>query len=66
MTLFFTLVVERKVSMLEDMFSCPRVRRRIRQNPLGSILEEFVDYLIARRYQTETVHSYVFAVEHCG
>ena len=52
--------------MLEDMFSCPRVRRRIRQNPLGSILEEFVDYLIARRYQTETVHSYVFAVEHFG
>ena len=52
--------------MLEDMFRRPRVRQRIRQNPLGSVLEEFVDYLIVRKYRAETVHSYVFAAEHFG
>lgn len=40
--------------MLEDLFRRQRVLWRIRQNPIGSVLEEFVGYLIAREYRTAT------------
>lgn len=50
--------------MLEDLFRRPRVRQRIRQNPHGSVLEEFAVYLNARGYGPGTVHQYVFAAEH--
>jgi site-specific recombinase XerC len=52
--------------MLEDLFRRPRVRRRIRQNPLGSVLEQFGDFLIARGYGPNSVHQYIFAAEHFG
>ena len=52
--------------MLEDLFRRPRVRRRIRQNPLGPVLEQFAEYLIARGHGRDTVHQYVFAAEHFG
>ena len=52
--------------MLEDLFRRPRVQRRIRQNPHGSVLEQFAEYLIARGYSPNTVHQYVFAAEHFG
>ena len=52
--------------MLEKVFRRRRVRQRIRQNPHGSVLEEFVRYLLSRGYQAGTVHQYVFAAEHFG
>ena len=52
--------------MLENLFRRPRVRRRIRQNPHGSVLEDFVRYLLTRGYRPGTVHQYVFAAEHFG
>ena len=50
--------------MLEDLFRRPRVQRRIRQNPHGSVLEQFADYLKERGHSPNTVHQYVFAAEH--
>ena len=50
--------------MLEDLFRRPRVQRRIRQNPHGSVLEQFAEYLSARGHSPNTVHQYVFAAEH--
>lgn len=52
--------------MLEDLFRRPRVQLRIRQNPHGVVLEQFVDYLSARGHSPNTVHQYVFAAEHFG
>lgn len=52
--------------MLEDLFRRPRVRLRIRQNPHGSVLEQFAEYLSARGHSLNTVHQYVFAAEHFG
>lgn len=52
--------------MLEDLFRRPRVQRRIRQNPHGSVLEQFAEYLSARGHSSNTVHQYVFAAEHFG
>jgi site-specific recombinase XerD len=52
--------------MLEDLFRRPRVQRRIRQNPHGSVLEQFVEYLSARGHSPNTVHQYGFAAEHFG
>ena len=66
MALFPTLMVERKAFMLENLFRRPRVRRRIRQNPQGSVLEKFVEYLVSHGYCPGTVHQYVFAAEHFG
>lgn len=65
-TLFFALVAERKAFMLDDLFRRQEVRRRIRGNPLGSVLERYVDYLVARGHSAYTTHSYVFSVEHFG
>jgi integrase/recombinase XerD len=50
--------------MLEDLFRRPRVQRRIRQNPHGSVLEQFAEYLNARGHSPNTVHQYIFAAEH--
>jgi integrase/recombinase XerD len=52
--------------MLENLFRRPRVQTRIRQNPHGSMMEEFVGYLVARGHRPATVHQYVFAAEHFG
>ncbi len=50
--------------MLENLFRRPRVRQRIRENPHGSVLEQFADYLTARGHRPDTAHQYVFAAEH--
>ena len=52
--------------MLEDQFQRPSVLRRIRANPIGSVLEQFVDWLIARGHCSATIYQYVFAAEHFG
>jgi len=52
--------------MFEELFRRPRVRQRIRQNPHGSVLEQFVEYLSERGYSHNTMHQYVFAAEHFG
>jgi len=51
---------------LEEVFRCSRVRRRIRDNPLGPTLERFVDHLVARGHVPDVTHSYVFIAEHFG
>jgi site-specific recombinase XerD len=52
--------------MLEEVFRRPRVRRRIRDNPIGPILERYVAYLVARGYGARAKQQYVFATEHFG
>lgn len=52
--------------MLEDQFRRTRVLKRIRGNPIGSVLEQFVDYLIDRGHSTGTIYQYVAAAEHFG
>ena len=52
--------------MLEHLFCRQRVLARIRRNPIGSVLEEFVKYLSARGYKTATIYHYLFAAEHFG
>jgi integrase/recombinase XerD len=52
--------------MLEEVFRCSRVRQRIRNNPLGPILERFVAHLVARGHVVDVTHSYVFIAEHFG
>jgi len=48
------------------VFRCSRVRQRIRNNPLGPILERFVAHLVARGHAVDVTHSYVFIAEHFG
>jgi len=52
--------------MLGDLFLRPHVAQRIRENPIGSVIEEFVEYLTARGYGRATMYQYVFVVEHLG
>lgn len=52
---------------MSEQLSLPScVCERIRRNPLGVMLEEYVRYLFGRGYQRMTVQSYVCAVEHFG
>jgi len=52
--------------MLEDLFRCTRVRRRIRSNPIGPILERYVEYLVGRGHLPRTLRQYIYVVEHFG
>ena len=52
--------------MLEEVFRRTRVRQRIRDNPIGPILERYVAYLVARGHSASVTHQYVFAAEHFG
>lgn len=52
--------------MMEHVFRRARVRQRIRDNPIGPVLERFVAYLVARGHQSSPTHQYVFAAEHFG
>lgn len=51
---------------MEQIFRRVSVRARILANPLGSILRQFIDYLLARGHKPGPVHQYVFAAEHFG
>lgn len=52
--------------MLDRIFLARDVRHRIRGNPIGTVLEQFVEYLVQRGYRPGTVHQYMFAAEHFG
>ena len=52
--------------MLETIFQRAHRLRRLRANPLGVILDQYVEYLIARGHTTNVVHQYLRAAEHYG
>ena len=52
--------------MLDHHFRRPRVRARIRANPLGAWIEAYVAYLDKRGHPPSTIQQYVPAVEHFG
>src|SRR4051794_39735518 len=52
--------------MLDHFFRRPRVRDRLRANPLGARIEAYVAYLDARGHPRGTIQPYVHAVEHFG
>jgi len=52
--------------MLEHVFRRERVRQRIRDNPIGSVLEQYVAYLVARGHPSSPIHQYDFVAEHFG
>ncbi len=52
--------------MLVDIFRRAAVRTRIESNPIGRILREYVEFLLARGHRPSPLHQYVFAIEHFG
>jgi integrase/recombinase XerD len=52
--------------MLDHLFLRPRVRERIRANPLGAWLPNYIAYLDARGHPRSTIRRCVRAVEHFG
>jgi integrase/recombinase XerD len=52
--------------MLDHLFRRPRVRARMRANPLGARIEAYVAYLDNRGHPPGTIQQYVQAVEHFG
>lgn len=52
--------------MLDHVFRADDVRKRIRSNPIGTVLERFVENLVQRGYRLNTMHHYVCAAEHFG
>lgn len=51
---------------MERVFHRADVRARIRSNPLGHVLEEYVEFLRARGHVRIALHQYVCAAEHFG
>lgn len=51
---------------MEQIFRRKTVRDRIVGNPLGRVLQQYIDYLVVRGHPLGTTHQYVFAVEHFG
>jgi site-specific recombinase XerD len=52
--------------MLDHLFRRPHVRDRIRANPLGNWLPNYIAYLDARGHPPSTIQQHVRAVEHFG
>jgi integrase/recombinase XerD len=52
--------------MLDTLFTRSHHVRRLRGNPLGEILDQFVGYLLRRGHQTGVIHQFVRAAEHYG
>ena len=52
--------------MLDTLFKRSHHVRRLRDNPLGKILDQFVSYLLRRGHQFGVIHQFVRAVEHYG
>jgi integrase/recombinase XerD len=52
--------------MLDHLFRRPRVRDRMRANPLGAWIEAYVTYLDKRGHPPGTIQQYAQAVEHFG
>src|SRR4051794_382537 len=55
-----------RATMLETIFRRRHHIRRLRANPIGSILDPYVGYLIGRGHTTNVVHQFVRAAEHYG
>ncbi len=51
---------------MDQIFRRKTVRARILGNPLGRVLQQYVDYLKGRGYEASSLHQYVFVVEHFG
>jgi site-specific recombinase XerD len=52
--------------MLDQIFRRAAVRRRICGNPIGPVLQTYVEYLAVRGHRPSSLHQYTFAVEHFG
>ena len=52
--------------MFEHYFRSPRVRARLRNNPIHEHIERLVEHLHMRGHRTTTIHQYVRAAEHFG
>ena len=52
--------------MLDSLFQRPHHVRRLRANPLGTILDQFADYLTRRGHTACVVHQLLRAAEHYG
>lgn len=52
--------------MLETLFQRSHHLRRLRANPLGAILDQYVEYLFRRGHTTNVVHQFVRPAEHYG
>ena len=52
--------------MIDHFFVRPRVRDRIRANPLGAWIPNYIAYLDARGHPRSTIRRNVLVVEHFG
>ena len=52
--------------MLDSLFQRPHHVRRLRSNPLGTILDQFAEYLARRGHTACVVHQFLRAAEHYG
>src|SRR5262249_12677115 len=57
---------ERRASMIDHFFVRPPVRDRIRANPLGTWIPDYMAYLDARGHPRSTIRRNVLVVEHFG
>lgn len=51
---------------MDQIFRRASVRVRILGNPIGCVLRQYVDHLVARGHRPDAIHQYVFAAEHFG
>ena len=51
---------------MDSVFRRAAVRTRILANPIGAVLQRYVEYLVHRGHHASTLHQYVFAAEHFG
>jgi site-specific recombinase XerD len=52
--------------MIDQVFTCSRVRARLRESTFGGVLDEYVRQLHARGYVRGTIQTRLGAVEHFG
>lgn len=52
--------------MIERVFTCSRVRARLRESTFGGVLDEYVAQLQTRGYARNTIRNCLGAVEHFG
>lgn len=52
--------------MIDQAFTCPRVRARLRRNLLCDLLDDYVGQLQTRGYSRNTIRNFLGVVEHFG
>src|SRR5262245_41313308 len=52
--------------MIDEVFTCPRVRARLRGSMFAGVLDEYVAQLQTRGYARNTIRNFLGAVEHFG